>query len=674
MQIISAHAQSPLREPTAWRIGLFGSYGINYHNARFDALPGTENLTDTMFGGGGGLGFTISGFFEKPLSHSFSLAARGSFTQADGTFRSSTETFFSTATGELVIGRFDNVLATRINTITADPLIAWHPFFGVSVYAGVRLGVSFGTASLTRAITEETGEITFAQNGKRELPQFTDSVMRSFFLPQIGATIGASYAIPLNPQETFFLAPEVWYTHGLTPQVGTWNDGSEGNFWNVHYLRGGISFRYSPEAPRIFLPPAIVRTAETRQLAINITPIAVDSTGAESALLRLFIEEVPSRQMHPLLPMIFFDKNADSLPSRYVRLTNKEIAGFSEEQFTRWGTLEIYYHVLSILGKRMKSRPASTLRLVGTLSEDEANAGVDLGSRRAEAIMMYLRDVWRISPERITIESRIIPTKPTVFAKKTGQALANEENRRVELSSDDWEILRPLTLNDTLRESSPMAIKFLLRADTRQPIKQWLFTLEQGKRTLRKFSGTGAPPEEFIWHPAREQSGVPRTEDVVRCNFDFIEQSSEGATATISMPVEQTTLLEKSKRNEGTRRTDVYRILNADNATPALPNDIERVMKEITEQRILARAVVTATGYNDKTSDTFGNAAQNLALSKERASAVAKALTNIISPGNHVPTPLALGRGGKFGIYPEFTPEGRYYSRMVEIRVDTPKE
>jgi outer membrane protein OmpA-like peptidoglycan-associated protein len=234
--------------------------------------------------------------------------------------------------------------------------------------------------------------------------------------------------------------------------------------------------------------------------------------------------------------------------------------------------------------------------------------------------------------------------------------------------------LRPLTFTDTLRESSPMAIKFSLRADTRQPIKKWLLTLEQGKRTIQTYAGEGIPPEQIDWHPAREQSTIPRTENVVRCNFDFVEQGGEGATATISVPVEQITLSQKAQRNESTRSTDVYRILNADNTKPTLADDTERVMQSITAQRILARATVTVSGFNDKAFDVFGNAAQNLALSKERASAVAKALTSTISPGNHVPTPLVVGRGGTFGIYPEFTPEGRQYSRMVEIRVDTPRE
>ena len=92
------------------------------------------------------------------------------------------------------------------------------------------------------------------------------------------------------------------------------------------------------------------------------------------------------------------------------------------------------------------------------------------------------------------------------------------------------------------------------------------------------------------------------------------------------------------------------------------------MLEEITETRIDARAKVFVTGYTDKA----GNAARNLALSSDRANAVALNLTQTISAGNHVPTPLVAGRGGTLGIYSEATPEGRMYARMVEIRIEMP--
>lgn len=672
----SIFAQSPLREPTAWRVGVFGGYGINYHSAGFDALAGMipDPLLDTLYSGSAGVGVSASVFFEKPLSHTWSLAARLSYGQIGTTFRNQFS-IFQRPGGVDTEGFVENSLSVNLNTLTADPLLAWHPFFGASVYLGARLGASWGTRTLMRKIIDGTNTLTFYDDNRRERSEFTDvSLDSGIFFPQISATAGISYAFPLNPQETLFLAPEVWYTYGLTPLMSLWNDGSKGNFWNVQHLRGGLSIRYSPEAPRIFMPPALVRTAQTKQLAINITPIAVDSVGNESPLLRLTVEEVLSRRMHPILPYVFFSKNADTLPSRYNRLNQQQTSGFREEKLSRLGTLEIYYSLLNILGKRMKARPEATLRLIGTLSDDEQDAGVELGLRRAEAVMMYLRDVWRISPDRITIESRIKPTKQTIFTKQGAQLFADEEHRRVELYSDDWELLKPLLFADTLHETSPAAIKLALNADTRQPLKQWMLTIEQSKRLIQRYSGFGTAPSDITWNPAREHGSIPRTEQVVRCNFDFTEEGGEGATATISFPVEQITIAEKVRRGETVRRVDAYYILNADNTTSALPQDIDQILKLIADQRFFAQDRVTATGYNDCVLDTYTNAAQNLAISKARASAIGKALSNIISPGNHIPTAIPQGMGGKIGLFSELTPEGRMYSRMVEIRAESPKE
>jgi OOP family OmpA-OmpF porin len=112
----------------------------------------------------------------------------------------------------------------------------------------------------------------------------------------------------------------------------------------------------------------------------------------------------------------------------------------------------------------------------------------------------------------------------------------------------------------------------------------------------------------------------------------------------------------------------VYRFINFSPNKYSLTAEHEHILNELTQTRINASAKVFVTGYTDR----FGNAAQNLQLSLDRAKAIATTLTQTISPGNHIPTPLVAGRGGTLGVYPESTPEGRFYSRMVEIRVEIP--
>ncbi|MBL7993649.1 MAG: OmpA family protein [Candidatus Kapabacteria bacterium] len=671
-----AQAQLQQREPVLWRAGVFGNYGLNFHQALFDSLSGLVN-SSPPFTGGRGTGFTLGALFEKPLSHDFSLAGRVSVTRLDGSMNSR-EAFaqFEPVSAQLIEAELESRFTASLTTFSLEPLVAWHPFPNASVYLGARIGYSIGNFTQDQRIVNDPTGLARLPNTNQTSSILTPSRdIPSIFIPQLSALTGISYAIPLDIDETIFLAPEAWYSYNFTPFVSNFPPNQT---WTINSLRGGVSLRYSPEAARRYLPPAIVRTAETPRLAINITPLALDSSGAESPLLRLRMEETLSRQMRPLLPYIFFDKNNDVIPARYLRLLPAQTAVFSEKSLAKWGTLEIYYHALNLIGKRLRDNPSANIRIVGYSSADEQTTDsmhITLAARRAEAVMMYLRDLWRIPMERLQIETRALPAEPSPLAATTAFAnIGHAENRRVEIYSDSWEIMRPITHSDTLIEATPPSVKFLLGAVTKGRISKWRFKIEQGRQLIQSFGGLGVPESELYWHPSREHRTVPRTEEAIRCNFDFLEDEGEGGTATISIPIEQVTIAKKRRKisldgsSDAERSIETYQFINFSPAGSALTAEHKRMLEEITETRIDARAKVFVTGYTDKA----GNAARNLVLSSDRANAVALNLTQTISAGNHVPTPLVAGRGGTLGIYSEATPEGRMYARMVEIRIEMP--
>jgi outer membrane protein OmpA-like peptidoglycan-associated protein len=670
-----AQAQLQQREPVLWRAGIFGNYGVNFHQALFDSLSGLVN-SSPPFTGGRGMGFTLGVLFEKPLSHDFSLAGRASVTRLDGSM-TSLEPFpqFEPVSAQLIEAELESRFSASITVFSLEPLAAWHPFPNASLYLGGRIGFSAGSFVQDQSIVNDPTGLARLPNAQTSSILTPSRDIPSNFLPQMSALAGLSYAIPLDIDETIFLAPEVWYSYNFTPFVRNFPPSQT---WTINSLRGGFSMRYSPEAARRYLPPAIVRTAETPRLAINITALALDSGGAESPLLRLRMEETLSRQTHPLLPYIFFDKNSDVIPARYLRLLPAQTAVFSEKMLAKWGTLEIYYHALNLIGKRLRDNPTATIRIVGCSSADEQTADsghIALATHRAEAVMTYLRDLWRIPIERLAIVVRELPTEPSPLATTATYANAGHtENRRVEIYSDSWEIVRPVAQSDTLMEATPPAVKFLLGAATKGRISKWRFKIEQGRQLIQSFGGLGTPETEIYWHPSREHRTVPRTEESIRCNFDFLEDESEGGTATISIPIEQVTLAKKRRKisldgsSDADKSIDVYRFINFLPNRSTLTLEHRRIVEEMTRTRIDARAKVLITGYTDK----LGDAAQNLRLSLDRAQAISTTLTQTISPGNHIPTPIVTGRGGTLGIYSEATPEGRMYARMVEIRVEMP--
>ncbi len=674
------YAQLQLREPVEWRAGIFGQYGLNFHVGVFDSLtkqvyPTPYSESTGRFTGGTGQGWTAGVLFEKPLSHQFSFAGRLMFSQLSATMSILEPAFFIRDSAGFSVGTDVNIasrFSTDIFAVAIEPQIAWHPIQNLSVYLGVRMGASWGTRFQDFSLANDpTGLLTFPEPYlSRTIVPDSLRAISNVFVPQISASAGLSYSIPLDIDETLFIVPEIWYAQNVTPFL---NNLAAGQSWFINTLRGGLSVRYSPEAARRFLPPAIVRTAETPQLSINITPLALDSSGAESPLLRLRLEETLSRQMHPLLPYIFFDKNGDVVPARYTRLLMTQTTSFSEKIFAKWGTLEIYYHALNIVGKRLRENPTATIRIVGCASADEYTADsshIVLATRRAEAVMTYLRDVWRISSERMNIEARGLPEEANTLAADA----ANAENRRVEIYSDVWNILRPVTIADTLLESTPPAVKFVLRANTKGRISKWRFKIDQGKNAIQNVSGLGAPENELYWHPSREQRTIPRTEEAVRCNFDFLEEEGEGGTATISIPIEQVTIAKKRRKialggaaTDADKQIDIYRFIQFSPESTQPTQAHERLLGEIVQAGIDAKAIINIAGFTD----VLGNPTQNLQRSTERAKNIANALTSIVSAGSPLSKPIVAGFGSKMGVYSQQTPEGRLYSRMVELRIET---
>lgn len=674
----NGYAQLQLREPVEWRAGIFGHYGLNFHIGVFDSLtkqvvsiPYTESTG--RFLGGSGQGWTLGALFEKPLSHQLSFAGRASLGTLDGMMTIvEPALFFRDSSGQFVPAFVDiaSQFSVRVFSLALEPMMAWHPVPNLSLYLGGRFGAAWGTRLQDFSIINDPSRaVLFPDSNSTKILADSERMLSHLFIPNVSLIAGLSYAFPLDIDETLFFAPEIWYSQNLTPFL---NNLPEGQSWSINTLRGGLSLRYSPEAARRYLPPAIVRTAESERLSINITPLALDSSGKESPLLRLRMEETLSKQSHPLLPYIFFDKNSDIIPARYTRLLVPQTPSFAEKNLVKWGTLEIYYHALNIIGKRLRENPTATIRIVGCASADEYTADsshIVLATRRAESVMTYLRDVWRIPMERMNIEARGLPLESNELPIEA----AHTENRRVEIYSGTWNIVRPIMNVDTLLECTPPAVKFLLRANTQGRIGKWRFKIDQGKNAIHSVSGLGAPDTEVFWHPSREHRTVPRTEEVIRCNFDFLEEDGEGGTATISIPIEQVTIAKKRRKitfvgnSDADKQIDIYRFISfpKDDVKPSPLH--ERLLGEIVQSGIDSGAKITVSGFTDK----LGNQEQNLQRSLERAQNIAETLTSIIAAGSPLSKPIVAGFGATMGVYPEQTPEGRLYSRMVELRIET---
>jgi outer membrane protein OmpA-like peptidoglycan-associated protein len=369
-----------------------------------------------------------------------------------------------------------------------------------------------------------------------------------------------------------------------------------------------------------------------------------------------------------MLPYIFFESGSAALPLRYTRLFPAETASFNESGFAKAETLEVYYHLLNVIGKRLRDNSAATLRIVGCLGETLTASSSDgseatLARRRAETVQKYFQEVWGISPERLRIESRGLPRKPTM----TRDVIINaEENRRVELLSDEWSIMRPVVVSDTLRDVTPPNLKFSVNVTAQAGVAKWSVKALQNnaRRPLKQFLGAGTPDASVVWRVARERLSIPTQDRTLKYNLEVMDNEERGAETTGSIPVEIVNS-QKRRQSGSDKRVDVYRVMNFDPERSEMTTDHVRLIDEFVRPALTKESTLTITGFTD----LLGDVGENKKLSEDRAQTIARQILSGNSITNGVTT---RGVGSRIQLYSNATPEGRFYSRIVEIRVETP--
>ncbi|HET6511030.1 MAG TPA: hypothetical protein VFH43_02475, partial [Candidatus Kapabacteria bacterium] len=170
----------------------------------------------------------------------------------------------------------------------------------------------------------------------------------------------------------------------------------------------------------------------------------------------VIIKERETIELFALLPMVFFDEANGTLPSRYVLYTDPaQTQGFREDTLT--ATLNSYYNYLNIIGQRMRNNPSASIKLTGTNSMDVAGEkSIELSRQRAESAKRYLVEIWGIAPNRIGTDARNLPENATLATTVEGI----EENRRVELTSDSWEIIKPVLFKQNVKVPDHRTVRF----------------------------------------------------------------------------------------------------------------------------------------------------------------------------------------------------------------------
>jgi len=685
-------AQDTLRP----RWSVHGGISINDHSADFRALPGVPNCCP-LFENGSGTGPTFGVGYEFPVGPSLLLAFGLGYVDHSALL-SAREPVSIVSGGELRGGVFDHTIDATFGSIGFEPTLAFRPIDGLFVRGGLRLGAILSpTYAQKEEIVEPAATGTFLDSLGNDSGLRTRNVSSgdipdaASFLAQ--GTLGVEYELPIDPARTLLLTPGISYSLGLTDVV-------KGYSWKPNELRVTLAVKYSPlpskpvmrdtiyrrdttvvSIPRGGTPGLRLERRETRSEETE-NPAFVEETttveehylreipksgtvalaavglenGREQSVATLRIEEFLQTNAHPVLGYLFFDEGSAEIPDRYVRTTPTDAERFEPGSLFGEDALGVAHNVLNILGYNMRRYGDARLTITGCNSGN----GVEAGNRalshdRAEAVKRYLVDVWKIDPDRLSVVERDLPEVPSNTRTSDG----SQENRRVEITSDVPEVTDAFIAHDTTRTATPPSLRFKPSVRSFPSVASWKLGIVQNGTLLKEFSGSGVPPATVDWDIASEQRSVPRFSDPLTATLDVVDGDGDRESATTTLATDLVTVRRKEASGARDYRIEQYNLVLFDVGRSTI-NDTHRRTIDLVRSRLESGSTVTVEGYSDRTGDDAAN--RRLALARARATADALGRSDA----------SVVGIGEDRLLYPNDTPEGRFYCRTVRITVRTP--
>jgi len=641
--------------PLRIRSGVMGSATVNIHRGEFAAYDGI--LECAPFDRATTIGWQAGYIFDVPFSSSFALSTRLSYWKADGDFTSPNPYPVRVAVDDRTTVPLitEHTLETALDYVTFDALGRWSVVKGFYIAAGPTIGLA------TRAAYEEEEKIIEPQGITFQNGESTRKIIAGNFDEQgtvparrelrLAGTIALGAEIPLG--DRFLLAPEVGYSHGLTSVLSTFD-------WKVRMLRGGVSLLYTFGGES---------RLDTMAAPVPRPVIAFDAMnqradGTRLGYAEIAVTEERAHDMIPLLPYVFFAPNSSEIPARYSALTREDLDRFSEETLHD-SVLDVYHHLLNIVGSRMRRHAGATITITGCREPlDDVGSTNALSAARAAEAREYLISVWGIAPDRIATAARALPTVESYRTSNDGR----EENRRAEIRSSDPRILAPVTRRFSTRTMEPPTIAIVPAIQFGESITSWRVAIvgKEG-RVVWNTSGSGAPASDILWSPREEALAgeITGNAGTVTATFEATVAGGGVLRAERSIPLRKAV---RSRRFNGEVVRDSlierYSMIFFDYDTPRISDFNEDVVGMI-QERMRTSSSVGITGLTDR----VGEMEHNNTLSVRRASSVAGEIRSRI-----VPERMHAAGAGEHLVYDNDLPEGRMYNRTVIIEIATPVE
>ncbi|MBU3679601.1 MAG: OmpA family protein [Candidatus Kapabacteria bacterium] len=682
-----------------YRLGGFAHGVQSFHVADFGALPGVLSCCQS-FTGGTATSFSGGILAEFPLRERIRIEARLGFASLSGDFsrteKIGNEPVLEDGPGPRQTRRDVNVrhdFTSSIPLFTIEPSLLYSVNDRITAQAGLRMGIMGSTSYSQRETLIEPEGYVFL-NGSTIRNQSEGQIPLAA-VQQMHVIIGGRY--DLVTTNSYTISPEVRYALPLS-NISDVN-------WAVHSVQAGVSVRFGVFRPieavivrdtvykrdtqtivrRGIVEPRLERidasvNESTRRdgdsiyvtttiaesyrkelpapfdPGLSVRIVAGGDEGKDAKLTRMRVEELDVIENYPMLPQLFFaEGSADLSKTKQRLLTAAEASAFSLSMLTR-DQIGVYANLLNVIGQRLMQDPSRKITVSGYCN----NTGVEQGNRelsrsRAESVKTYLTSVWQIDPQRITVRGGLLPDQPANSSTPEGRV----ENQRVEIAASVPEVLEPIEFRDKDLIVTPPVISVGSALKQDDDIATWTLVLEQAGRLLYTAKGEGTP-ENVSWD-ASKATNKPRKDDPIIARIRVRNDRGASVEASDTVAVEYVNLQTMRARQEEGKIVERYSLIVFDFNSAQLNPANQRTMDRV-KARIQPESRVRIVGYADKS----GNPEYNRNLARKRCLEVQKVLG--LSDERVTLEPVGSDRL----IFENETPEGRSYSRTVQIELVTP--
>jgi len=626
---MSAHAQTAYTG-APWRFGLYGGLNFNIVGAGAQALaaiPGDNFAQRNDIIDGTGLGYYTGLMTEYNPGGTFGFQLRAGLDDRRVNFNDWD-----------VVGSTRTRFSARMTYVSVEPLLRVNlgsPDFHLT--AGPLLSFLVG-AKYDWVPRDETS------------PDIVDQPIDGAKSFTYGVSGGLGYDILLNSKSAsstkWYLTPFAEASYMMAQRENTYPGQDRNDTWVTTSIRGGFQLKFG-SGPAV-APPVVMVDVDVPTVDLSLrTPNAVTD---QRSLIEMF----------PLRNYLFFNDGSTTLPSKYVTLDNTNAQQFHEQSLMQNpGTgassssmdrsqrqMSVYYNALNVFGDRLRSS-TSSITLVGSApSQTEA---LDM----ANNVKNYLVSTFGISADRIATKGQVRAphASGTRVTPPEDMALVAEENRRVEVLSDDLSLLKPVRIESTQIE--PIDNDLVLNVTPSGPIADYTVTI----------SGSGYTQ---TYGPFRSNTQRIDARPLLMNN------SSGTYTATVTARTADNRTITKSTDFSLTRMTNPpvtgtrYSILFEYDESKTVQTYDQFLRQQVAPQ-IPTNSTVVIHGHTDR----IGLDDYNFELSTKRAAEAVNILKDEMNKAGRTVTfdSYGFGENEERAPFQNGTPEGRYYNRTVLIEI-----